>query len=268
MKHLSIIIFISLFIMTSLTCEEPEPDNLLQLIGSFQDDNRIEISQKAGETNIQAYSGDLIIVTVNYDYPASCYTPTFIEIDSTLFVNEEFIEDNCEGDSEFFFNVPTPFEIIFNGISSDLYITWGRGYYEFTSLSGDFTVDSLAGLFDVSSTSGNIQLNEVVIENQSTFSSLTGNVEISLAKSPGGNINMSGRSGDLILNYNDNIIEGYFEFTARKDIGIISSPYPFDSEEEFTADGIVYMKKSFNIAGETPRIILATDSGSVQLKLN
>lgn len=268
MKQLSFIIIVSLTSMVSLACEENEPDDLPQLIGSFNDDNRIEITQRAGETIILAYNGDLIFVEIRYDYAASCYRPTFIEIDSTFIVNEEYFDDDCEGSSEFLFRVPTPFDIIFNGISSDLSVLWGSGYYDFTSISGSFTADSLAGSFDVSTTSGNIQLNDVVIENQSFLTSHSGNVEVSLAESPGGSINMSGSSGGIILNYDGNTVEGYFEFTARKDLGSISSPYPFDLEEEFTENSIVYRKKSFNRSGETPRIILATDSGSVKLLLN
>ena len=71
---------------------------------------------------------------------------------------------------------------------------------------------------------------------------------------------------DVVLDYNKNPVFGSFEFVARADRGKISSPFKFDKEETFFDHGQKYMKKWFKRKKDTPKILIRTASGKVELK--
>jgi hypothetical protein len=111
------------------------------------------------------------------------------------------------------------------------------------------------------------------IEDRSEFDTASGYIEIILAATPTHDMELETASGDVVLNYNGNLVVGQFDFTARRDRGRIDAPYKFDTEEEFVRghsrwdDDVVYERKSFTREQETPKIIMGTASGRIELRL-
>ena len=157
-------------------------------------------------------------------------------------------------------------EIDFSTASGDIDASNINGEIEICTASGEIDIDNASGFFELSCASGDIDIKNITIEEESSFSTASGNVEVELAKSAQYDLNLSAASGDVTLNYNGNPVKGYFELTARKNRGKIRSALKFDKETEFERYDQTYMKKVFTKGNDTPKIILETSSGKVTLK--
>ncbi len=181
--------------------------------------------------------------------------------------------ENCKGD----------FEI--DNASGRIYISASNGRFEIDNasgriamrdVSGEFEIDNASGTidvenarggFEVDNASGDIDATEILIEDRSTFDTASGDVVVTLAKSPEHDITLGSASGDVVLNYGGNKVIGFFEFSAREDRGRIISPYKFDKEEEYERGNRIYVRKSFTRERPKPEIILSTSSGRAELRL-
>jgi DUF4097 and DUF4098 domain-containing protein YvlB len=194
--------------------------------------NSIEANTASGDITIENSEGEYEISTASGD----------IELDES---KGEFELSTASGDIE----------------ARDI-----SGEIEFSTASGEITVRDSRGTFDLSCASGDIKATEIILDEEGTFSTASGDVEVRLAESTKYDLDLSAASGDVELDYNGNPVTGYFEFTARKRRGDIRSPIDFDQEEEFERHGDVYVRKSFTSGSKTPRIFLSTASGKAVLK--
>jgi DUF4097 and DUF4098 domain-containing protein YvlB len=132
--------------------------------------------------------------------------------------------------------------------------------------SGDIEIRDAKGSIEVKAASGDINAEGIIITKESSFKVASGDVYVGLAKSAEQNLSLECASGDAILNYNGNPIEGYFEFKAIADRGDIISPYPFEKEEEEEKWGKKYLIKSFKRELDIPKIRIYTASGKAELR--
>jgi DUF4097 and DUF4098 domain-containing protein YvlB len=140
------------------------------------------------------------------------------------------------------------------------------GLIDLSTASGDIDVTDSKGTYDLSCASGNIDASDILVEEESFFSTASGKVYVKPAESPEYDLELSSASGNVTLDYNGNPIKGYFEFTARKRRGRIVSPVAFDKEEEFERHDRTYVRKSFTKGSGEPRIYIETASGRAILK--
>ena len=147
-----------------------------------------------------------------------------------------------------------------------------RGEIELDNASGRVRIDQATGRFDVNNASGDIDARGLQIDHRSSFSTASGDIEISLAHSLTYDLTLSSASGDALLNYGGNPVIGSFEFEAREGRGRITAPYPFDSEEMFDDGGrsrrrgYTTVRKIFTRDADQPRVVLKTVSGKVELR--
>lgn len=132
--------------------------------------------------------------------------------------------------------------------------------------SGDVDIKNAKGSFEIKSASGDIDANGIILTKPSHFKVASGSVYISLTHSLDYDLTLDSASGDVVLNYNGNPIEGYFEFRASLDGGEIIAPFHFDKEEEIEKWGKTYVIKSFKRVAEIPRIYIYTATGKAVLK--
>lgn len=141
-----------------------------------------------------------------------------------------------------------------------------KGDIEMSTASGEIDINNSRGVFELSCASGDIDVSGIIIEEESSFSTASGTVDVRVSSSPEYDLNLSSASGDVTLDYSGNPIKGYFEVSARKDRGRITSPIKFDNESEFERNDHTYVKKSFTRESETPKIYIETSTGKVVLK--
>ncbi len=214
---------------------------------------------KGTDIRFSTASGDLSIDGIENEIEASTASG-----DITITNSQGKLEiSTASGDVEVF---DTTGEFDLSTASGDVKAFDVSGEIEISTASGDIRVKNSRGEFDLSCASGDIEVSGITLEDESSFSTASGDIEVGLAESLKYDLECSAASGDVELDYNGNEIKGFFEFTTKKHSGNIRSPLDFDTEEEYERGGRTYVKKSFSIGGSKPRILLSSSSGDVVLK--
>lgn len=141
-----------------------------------------------------------------------------------------------------------------------------NGMIELSTASGEIDVSDSKGEFDLSCASGDVTARGIFIEDQSSFSTASGDVDIVLGASSKYDLELSAASGDVTLDYNGNEVIGFFEFMAKKRRGRIIAPFDFDTEDEIEKWDQTYIRKTFKKGKSTPRIDISTATGRAVLK--
>jgi len=139
------------------------------------------------------------------------------------------------------------------------------GNVKINAASGNIKLNKSAAAFSVNTASGDIDANNIVLNEESVFSSASGDVLLGLEKASTFDLTLSSTSGNSTLDYNGNNLNGYYEFTARVKKGRIVSPVKFDKEEVVEKHGKKYDVKSFTKGKATPMIKIKTASGTAKL---
>ncbi len=141
-----------------------------------------------------------------------------------------------------------------------------RGNLDISTASGTVRANDLSGTVELSTASGDVRATGIKVEGPSSFSSASGDATVTLASSPTSDIQVSSASGDAVLRYNGNQIQGHFELTALADDGDISAPFKFDTEREFRRHGQEYVRKAFAVGTGGPEVTISTGSGEAALE--
>lgn len=256
----------------------------------------------SGDCLLKKGSGDRIEVHLIYRIdPPDAFEPVFQEKGDELVLKERF-HGSSSGSSTWMLTVPDGIEIQFksasgdfevvdlkceikvntasgdvsieksggefrvNTASGDVAIQNSKGEFDINTASGEIDVKSGSGEYSLNTASGDIDGKEIIIKEESSFSAASGDVYIELAQSSAYDLKLSSASGDAILNFNGNPIQGYFELTAKVRNGRIKSPFKFDNEEEFYKNDQLYARKSFTKGKDTPIIRISTASGKAELR--
>jgi hypothetical protein len=201
----------------------------------------LEISGLGKEIEASTASGDVVLKNVSG------------EIDCSTASGEVTIESS-QGE----FDISTA--------SGDVEADDISGELDMSTASGEIIINNASGSFELSCASGEIEAKNITVEDEGSFSTASGDIEVKLAKTSTADLSLSAASGDVTLDYNGNELKGYFELSSRKDRGRISAPYSFDKEEEIERHGKAYMIKSFKRDGSTPVITISTSTGNASLK--
>jgi hypothetical protein len=185
-------------------------------------------------------------------------------------------------------------DFVFTGTSGEIECTTGSGSIELenvggtikaTSGSGGFRVKNAKGNLNLTTGSGNHRIAEstaelhvttgsgsinctgITLEGSSAFTTGSGQAEVQLAASPKHNLSVSSGSGDAIVNFNGNEINGEIVMKASKKHGNIEAPFEFDKTEEISHSGndVTIQKTAIKGSGK-PRISISTGSGDAVLK--
>ncbi|UCC79283.1 MAG: DUF4097 family beta strand repeat protein, partial [Candidatus Zixiibacteriota bacterium] len=141
-----------------------------------------------------------------------------------------------------------------------------EGKFAFNTASGDYDIRNCRGMFKISSASGDIDAVGLEVDARSSLASASGNVKVTVGKTPEYDLNVGSASGRAVLDYDGNSLEGYFEFEANARTGDIDSPIDFDDEETFYKNKQRYVRKWFVRGNDKPEITIGTGSGRVALK--
>ncbi len=141
-----------------------------------------------------------------------------------------------------------------------------NGEIKFSAASGDVRASDITGEIKMSAASGDVTASNVNVEERSSFSAASGNVEVSFGSSPKDDVKVSAASGDAELDYDGNSIQGYIEMTARARRGRIRAPFDFDKEETYEKWGQEYVTKSVQKGESSLTIEISTASGTATLK--
>jgi DUF4097 and DUF4098 domain-containing protein YvlB len=194
--------------------------------------NRSDISTASGEVTIENSEGTFDISTASGDV-------------TLLDLKGEFDVSTASG------------EVDANNLDGEI---------KMNTASGDVKVRKSSGAFELSCASGEIQVSNIVIKEESSFSTASGDIDVTLGESAEYDLELSAASGDVTLDYAGNEIKGFFEFQSKKRRGRIKAPFDFDTEEEHGRHDDIYVIKTARIKADQPRIFLKTSSGKAVLR--
>jgi DUF4097 and DUF4098 domain-containing protein YvlB len=268
---------------------------------TFKAKETVEIRTVSGDCVVKKGESNEINVHVVYDYSPDCFEPVLMEEGNTLVLKEKFHNTgemkSCSGKSKWTVIVPEKTDIDFSSASGELKLDGLTGTMKAKVASGDITVNHFKGKakiksasgeidmtgfegrlkiktasgdiklvhvtggLEISTASGDIEARDVEFTEPSELASVSGEVNIELAKSIGVDLNLNVVSGDVTLDYNGNPVKGYFKFKGK--VKKFSCPFPFDNEEDegYSPFGTRYFKK-----GDSPKITLKAVSGRLNLK--
>lgn len=301
MKNLGKLILVS-FLAVIFLSVNAYPDKDLELSETYDNIDRIKIKTVAGDCIISKGEGKTVTLEVVNSYrPRDSFEPRARVSGNTLRLTES-IHGSNSGSSTWTLTVPDGIEIEFSTASGNMSVTGLDGYFgastasgdvdfencsgewdistasgeitvdncqgEFSlsSASGDIMVDNCRGEFNVSTASGSVEAEGVVLNDESSFSTASGEVDVALGKSAEYDINVGSASGSAVLDFGGHPIQGLIEMESKIRSGRIDCPFDFDDEETFRRGGDKYIRKTVTKGSDTPSIRIGTSSGRAVLR--
>jgi hypothetical protein len=173
--------------------------------------------------------------------------------------------DFNSGSGDFTFEKITG-EIVANSGSGDHRMNEVNAEVKANTGSGDVELESSAGSFGLNTGSGDVEAEKISLKEDGEFNSGSGDVEIVLQASLDFDIQVNSGSGDAILDFNGNKIEGNIIMKAKKRGGDIRAPFEFDKVEEVEEYGETYIKKTKKIGTRNIEIYVGTGTGSAVIR--
>jgi phage baseplate assembly protein gpV len=294
-KTLLFMLMISLLLLNAQAGDKKEVNK------TFKPKEMVEIKTVSGDCVIKKGSSSEIKVQVVYTYSDDEFEVIFEEEGNTLVMKEYFLKKECNwshhGESHWTVILPGKTKIEFksasgdldvnglvNGLSvkvasgdvtakdmmgniciksasGDVKIDASSGDMTVEVASGDITLSDVKGMFNIKAASSDIEANGIQFNEESSFKTVSGELQVKLFKSSTVDLSLTTVSGDVTLDYNGNPVKGYFEFKGKK--GNISSDIPFDDNE---THGYSPFATRYSNRGDSPRITLKVVSGDLVFK--
>lgn len=250
---------------------------------TFKAVENVQLKVVSGDCVVKEGKGNQIQVHMWYTYSKDHYKPVFEENGNTLILKDDFAEDikgSLKGKCYWEVSVPAKTRISVKAASGDVTVSGVEGgvnikaasgdiklkdvsgELNIKAASGDIKIEEAAGTFAVKCASGDIECTGISITADSALKSVSGDLELVLAKSAAFNLDLATVSGDIILDYNKNAVKGHFTFKGQK--GNIKSDVPFDNKDEDHGYS-PFIKKYFK-KGDSPVVNLKTVSGNLELR--
>lgn len=269
---------------------------------TFDGIEEIEISVGPGDAIFEKSPDNKVYLTVTHNIDD--YQPSIEQRGDRLRIREDNKRGNWRGSATWRFKVPDNTEIDFNtgsgdfeilGLTAEISVNSGSGDLNFRDFngeakgntgsgdvnfedvegefrmntgSGDVEGDKVRGYLSCNTGSGEIEIKGLTLTDNSSFNSGSGNVELSLAAPLDYDLSLNSGSGDAVLDFNGNKIEGLIVMKANKRNGRIVAPFKFDKEEEEDNGGRynVTIKKTAKIGNKDVRISIGTGSGTAEIE--
>ncbi len=268
---------------------------------TFQNVEFVEISSLTGDITIQKgkttevevrgeWNADKVRVRVNYD-------------GKTLVIEEKKIRNNWSGNvSNWVLMVPDNLDLDVNsgtgdltisGVTADLdansgtgdiFIEGMEGRFDINSGTGGVTIDNAKGKFDLNSGTnavrvtnsegkfdansgtGNVQFRKVKPTGNSTLNSGTGNVAFTISGPIEADLALSSGTGNAVLDFAGNKVEGDFEMKCGINSGRIIAPFDFDSERRIGNRNNGHIEKDAKIGKAMYDLEISTGTGTARVK--
>jgi len=220
---LKIVSFTLLFFCSSTFAQK-------ELHKTFSGIKSLEISTVSGDCEIIASSSKDVKVDLEYKVkPAKNFEPILNKSGNKLKIEEDW-SGSASGSVKWRLTVPAEMDIEFSSASGDLSIDGGIFNIETETASGDISLDGCNGDFRISTASGDITINDA--EGELDLSTASGDVKGSKLR---GDIELSSASGDVKLRDS----KGYFDLSAASGDVKVSDAILSGASEFSTASGDV-----------------------------
>lgn len=153
-----------------------------------------------------------------------------------------------------------------NSGSGDHHISDCDLYAKVNTGSGDIELKDSKGGYRLNTGSGDVDAERIALSEQGNFNTGSGDVEVVLAAALQKDISANSGSGNAVIDFNGNAIEGEVVMTCKKRGGNIKAPFPFDKEEEIDQNGETYLKKTAKLGNKDILIEVGTGTGTAEIR--
>jgi len=157
-------------------------------------------------------------------------------------------------------------EVKVNSGSGDHHISDCELYAKANTGSGDIEVNDSKGGYKLNTGSGDVGANRLTLSEEGGFNTGSGDVEVELAAALVDDISANSGSGNAVIDFNGNKIEGEVVMTCKKKGGNIKAPFQFDKEEEIDRNGETYLKKTAKFGTKDILIEVGTGTGTAEIR--
>lgn len=268
---------------------------------SYQNVEFLEISSLTGDITIRKgktaevkvkgeWNDEKIRVKVNYD-------------GKSLTIEEKKKRDNVGGNaSNWVLMVPDNLDIDANSGTGDLAISGVKADLDANSGTGDISIENMEGRFDVNSGTGglmidnakgkfdlnsgtsyvrvtnsegkfeansgtgDVEFRKVKPTGNSTLNSGTGDVEFVINGAIEADLALNSGTGDAVLDFAGNKIEGDFEMKCGIRSGKIVAPFDFDSEQQIGNRNNGHIEKAAKVGKAMYDLEISTGTGTAKVK--
>ncbi len=163
----------------------------------------------------------------------------------------------------------------FNRVEGEIKANSGSGNHRLNSVnasvkantgSGDIELDRSSGEFKLNTGSGDVEAENITLNDDGNFNAGSGDVEVSLLTTLDHDIHLNSGSGDAVLDFKGQKIEGTVVMKAKKRGGDIRAPFEFDQVEEIEEGGDIYIKKTKKIGSKDIDIFVGTGTGTAIIR--
>jgi hypothetical protein len=163
----------------------------------------------------------------------------------------------------------------FKNVKGDVKVNSGSGDHRIENCelsakantgSGDIEVNDSKGGYKLNTGSGDVGAGRLTLLERGNFNTGSGDVEVVLAAALIDDISANSGSGNAIIDFNGNTIEGEVVMTCKKSGGDIKAPFEFDSEEEIDRNGETYLKKTAKLGSKDILIEVGTGTGTAEIR--
>ncbi len=150
--------------------------------------------------------------------------------------------------------------------SGNIDVSNTTGDIDLNAGSGNIRISGSEASFSVNVGSGDVHARNVILADRSSFNCGSGDAEVSLSKAADFDISVNSGSGDAVLDFGGNAINGDVVMEADERRGRIIAPFDFDKEEEIERGRNVILRKSAKIGSKDVKINVSTGSGVAEIK--
>ena len=153
-----------------------------------------------------------------------------------------------------------------NSGTGGIEINNSSGKFDLNSGTSDVIVMNASGKFSANSGTGDVQFKTVNPTGNSSLNSGTGDVEFIVDSAISADLSLSSGTGDAVLDFRGNKVEGDFDMKCGLQRGKIIAPFKFDSERKVGQRGNGHIEKEARIGNGDYDLEISTGTGKAEVK--
>ncbi|MEM6321020.1 MAG: DUF4097 family beta strand repeat-containing protein [Bacteroidota bacterium] len=141
-----------------------------------------------------------------------------------------------------------------------------KGRFDLNSGTSNVLVSNAEGKFDANSGTGNVKFEKVHPTSSSTLNSGTGNVKFVLSDKLEADLELNSGTGDAVLDFDGQKVEGDFEMSCGLNSGTIVAPFQFDTERKVGSKYNGHWEKTAKVGKAEYDVEVSTGTGRAEIR--
>jgi hypothetical protein len=235
----------------------------------------IELSEITGDLNINTESGAIELSEISGEAKINSESGNveISEISGEITVNTSSGKVSIEKPDSKVKATTGSGNIYIAKASNDILINSSSGNIKMKSIeaeviikvsSGDVYIGDMKGKLDISTTKGDIEISGLNPAKPAILNSKSGDITLKLEKQLSEDFSLATKSGDVVLNFDGNATDGYFEIRIAKNPAVIEVPPDFQMVTSKADESNT--EQIYKSGTGKPKVTINMESGELKIK--